>query len=259
MTDTAAPSLADPVELTRQLNSTVDRRLDILRRIDQTGSISEAARCANISYKAAWQAVETLANLAGTPLVEKVVGGPNGGGTQLTAAGKQVLELSRRLAQAREAVMRDFMMQQVPEIGWATSPTFRTSLRNQLPCTVTGLTRGPATVRLQMRIDEENQVRAKITQESQQLLDLKADMRVLAMFKATAVEIAAQCLPMRQSSVVTGTVIRSARAEKGGEVAIRLAGGLTVCGFAHPGHGLEPGDRAQARIPSAAVIIGLPD
>ena len=52
-----------------------DKRLDILKRIGEVGSISEAARSANVSYKAAWQALETLSNLAGAPLVEKAVGG----------------------------------------------------------------------------------------------------------------------------------------------------------------------------------------
>ena len=37
----------------------VDKRIDVLQRIKQYGSISEAARSAGISYKAAWQAIET--------------------------------------------------------------------------------------------------------------------------------------------------------------------------------------------------------
>ena len=56
-----------------------DKRIDILRRIGEVGSISEAARGAGVSYKAAWQALETLTNLAGVPLVEKVVGGTGTG------------------------------------------------------------------------------------------------------------------------------------------------------------------------------------
>ena len=43
----------------------VDKRIDVLQRIKQFGSISEAARSAGISYKAAWQAIETLSALAG--------------------------------------------------------------------------------------------------------------------------------------------------------------------------------------------------
>ena len=82
-----------------------DKRIDILRRIGEVGSISEAARGAGVSYKAAWQALETLTNLAGVPLVEKVVGGTGGGGAALTEAGTEVLRLYREvMARAEEAV-----------------------------------------------------------------------------------------------------------------------------------------------------------
>ena len=46
-----------------------DKRIDILRQIGQGGSISQAARAVGVSYKAAWQAIDTLTNLAGVPLV----------------------------------------------------------------------------------------------------------------------------------------------------------------------------------------------
>ena len=54
---------ADPIEFTRSLAALSDKRIDILRRIKETGSISEAARASGVSYKAAWQALETLENL----------------------------------------------------------------------------------------------------------------------------------------------------------------------------------------------------
>jgi len=62
-------ALADPKLLSDILSEKTDRRIDILRRIADVGSISEAARSAGMSYKSAWQAVETLTNLAGTPIV----------------------------------------------------------------------------------------------------------------------------------------------------------------------------------------------
>lgn len=59
-----------------------------------------------ISYKAAWQAIETLGNLTGTPLVEKAVGGSGGvGGAQLTPAGHRVLRAFDLLVAARHAVL----------------------------------------------------------------------------------------------------------------------------------------------------------
>ena len=68
-----------------------DRRIAILRGIAQSGSISQAARDVGVSYKAAWQAIDTLTNLAGVPLVERSVGGAGGGGARLTPAGERLL------------------------------------------------------------------------------------------------------------------------------------------------------------------------
>ena len=68
-----------------------DRRLAILREIGAGGSISQAARSVGVSYKAAWQALDTLTNLAGVSLVERVVGGVGGGGARLTQAGIELL------------------------------------------------------------------------------------------------------------------------------------------------------------------------
>ena len=66
---------ADPIMLAGLLNEKTDKRIDILRRIADVGSISEAARGAGVSYKAAWQAIETLENLAGGSLVLINAGG----------------------------------------------------------------------------------------------------------------------------------------------------------------------------------------
>jgi molybdate transport repressor ModE-like protein len=74
-----------------------DKRLEVLRSVQQAGSISQAARLNGVSYKAAWQAVETLSNLAGVPLIEKVVGGSGGGGARLTAQGLALLRAAALL------------------------------------------------------------------------------------------------------------------------------------------------------------------
>ena len=68
--------MTDSVSLANAFaHGTTDKRIEVLRQIGQTGSISQAAREAGISYKAAWQAIDTLTNLTGVSLVEKVVGG----------------------------------------------------------------------------------------------------------------------------------------------------------------------------------------
>lgn len=247
--------VAAPIALTRQLEQLVDKRINILRRIHETGSISEAARLSNVSYKAAWQALETLTNLAGVALVEKEVGGPKGGGTKLTPSGLTVLELSEKLTRAREAVLTEFASRMTPELVPLSSATLRTSMRNQFPATIEHIARGPALVRVLMRIDAVNTIKASLTQESAQLLGLAPESRVLALFKATCVEIAHHVEPAKGASILSGTVIRSARRDKGGEVTLKLAGGASLVGFARAGHGLKLGDHAEAIVSAQAVVV----
>ena len=77
------PRMAKRPLSTRSLGyAQADKRIDILKQVALHGSISEAARSAGVSYKAAWQAIHTLTNLAGEPLVDSSVGGAGGGGAR---------------------------------------------------------------------------------------------------------------------------------------------------------------------------------
>lgn len=66
-------------------------RVELLRQIGETGSISKAAKCMKMSYKAAWDAVDAMNNAMGTPVVESAAGGSKGGGSQLTESGKRLI------------------------------------------------------------------------------------------------------------------------------------------------------------------------
>lgn len=72
-------------------------RVELLERIGETGSISEAARQLRISYKKAWEMVEAMNALAPRPLVERSTGGRGGGGTALTAHGRRAVVTFRKL------------------------------------------------------------------------------------------------------------------------------------------------------------------
>lgn len=250
---------ADPIEFTRSLAALSDKRIDILRRIKETGSISEAARASGVSYKAAWQALETLENLAGGKLVEKLVGGNRGGGTTLTVTGEQILKIADRIAQARSEVLRSFTDAEQPLANHLTTSGILSSMRNNLPCVVESVKHGSALVRVFLRLDEENIIKASVTAESAQLLGLKPGVRMIAAAKATAVEIAKSFPDANLDNRLTGRVVRCTRSEKGGEVALRLPSGLIVIGFAKHNHHLAPGMEAQATVASNAVVIARMD
>ncbi len=249
-------------------HDTSDKRLDILRRVDEAGSISEAARGAGVSYKAAWQAVETLSSLAGLPLVERVVGGAGGGGARLTEAGRRVLLAAERLQSAREAVLRELAASTPSSTppGSAALPTattlawpllgavaLRTSMRNQLPCQVQRLVRQAGAVLVHLQLNDGQALRARITRESAQLLDLRPGLPVLALCKATAVQLSAEVVE-GPGNVLHGQISRSAPA-RGGEASLRLPGGLQLVGLSEAG--LKSGVGAWARFDESAVVVAL--
>ncbi|MDH3359597.1 MAG: LysR family transcriptional regulator [Desulfobulbaceae bacterium] len=67
-------------------------RVVLLERIRDHGSISKAAISMEMSYKHAWDLIDSMNRQAKNPLVEKVSGGRGGGGTQLTEAGEQAID-----------------------------------------------------------------------------------------------------------------------------------------------------------------------
>ena len=102
-------------------HNVADKRIEILRLVGQSGSISQAARDAKISYKAAWQAIDTLTNLAGVVLVQRAVGGQGGGGANITPAGQKLLAIADLLNDSRQQLFASFNANELslPEIGRA--------------------------------------------------------------------------------------------------------------------------------------------
>ncbi|MEZ5863818.1 MAG: LysR family transcriptional regulator [Geminicoccaceae bacterium] len=75
-------------------------KADLLDGISETGSIAAAGRRMGMSYKRAWLLVETLNSCFSDVLVETSRGGSEKGGAVLTAAGREVLDLYRRMEHA---------------------------------------------------------------------------------------------------------------------------------------------------------------
>ena len=84
-------------------------KVDLLEAIEKAGSISQAARFMTMSYRRAWDMVETMNQSFKKPLVKSVTGGSRGGGAQLTDSGKEMVALFRSMEkQAEIAVSEDW-------------------------------------------------------------------------------------------------------------------------------------------------------
>ena len=80
-------------------------KADLLEAIAISGSISAGARQLGMSYKRAWDLVDTMNRSFKQPLIATATGGSHGGGAQVTEFGLDVLRRYRAIeAKARLAV-----------------------------------------------------------------------------------------------------------------------------------------------------------
>jgi molybdate transport system regulatory protein len=75
-------------------------KIELLGYVAETGSLSEAARRMKMSYMKAWLLVQIMNRSFRKPLVHLERGGAQGGGSGITEAGREVLELYRQMHEA---------------------------------------------------------------------------------------------------------------------------------------------------------------
>jgi len=69
----------------------------LLADIDRCGSLTEAAKTTDISYRHAWNLIKSAETHLGRQLLERQAGGQGGGGSALSAAGRHMLGVFARL------------------------------------------------------------------------------------------------------------------------------------------------------------------
>jgi molybdate transport system regulatory protein len=67
-------------------------KIRLLELIDEKGSISEAARAMNMSYRRAWLLVDSVNNMFDEPAITTKIGGYGRGGASLTEFGKSLID-----------------------------------------------------------------------------------------------------------------------------------------------------------------------
>lgn len=70
-------------------------KIALLEQLRQCGSLSQAARALDMSYRRAWQLLSSLNQSFREPLVVTAIGGSGGGGSTLTPLGKAMIEAYR--------------------------------------------------------------------------------------------------------------------------------------------------------------------
>jgi molybdate transport system regulatory protein len=80
-------------------------KVRLLELVQETGSISAAAREMEMSYRRAWLLIEELNRIFGAPVVETAAGGAGGGGARITAQGRAVIREFRAVESRTTALI----------------------------------------------------------------------------------------------------------------------------------------------------------
>jgi molybdate transport system regulatory protein len=247
-----------------------DKRIRLLEAIDQHGSISKAAKFVPLSYKAAWDTLDDMNNLADEPLVMRAVGGKNGGGTRLTDYARRIVAMYRALEAEYQTALERLMVNM--NEGDANSlaqfrqllkrMTMKTSARNQFVGVIVGLRAGDVSYEVRLKLDDANELAAVITRESAETMGLVMGAEVIALVKSSSVLLLTDKeTRTTASNHLWGEVTRIHAGPVNSEVTLVLPGGKSVCAVVTHDSverlGLSVGAEVCAMFQASAVILCL--
>ena len=211
------------------------RRIALLKQIEQTGSISQGAKNAGISYKSAWDAINDMNTLSEQMLVERATGGKGGGGAVLTRYGQRLIQLYDLLAQIQQKafdVLSDDDNLPLDSLLAAISRfSLQTSARNQWFGTVTARDNGQVQQHIEILLaDGTTRLKAAVTTQSGERLGLDEGKEVLVLLKAPWVAVTrdAECAKAADNQL-QGTIRHIERGEAQCEVLMTLPDGQMLC------------------------------
>jgi len=241
-------------------------RFELLRAVASEGSITKAAKAYGISYKAAWDAIDSMNVLAGEPLVERSTGGRGGGSTRLTPRGQRLLERFEQIDAAHQRFLKLLDEQSIDldrPFSLLKVLNMKTSARNQFVGTVSALRAGAVNDEVEIALPGGQRLVAVVTQASAQALGLRTQMTVIALVESSSIVVATDLEGARVSArnQLAGTVGVVTPGAVNTEVVIDLDGGDQIAVIVTAGSaqalGLKPGVRATALFKATSVILAV--
>jgi len=208
-------------------------RIGLLRAIAELGSISQAARSIGMSYKTAWDAVDTMNNLAGEPLVVRSTGGRGGGSTLLTERGMQLIQRFLQVEATHKRFVKmlsDEAIDLSAELQLLRNMNMKTSARNHFSGTISAIRPGAVNDEVELTLYQDTHIVAIITHESTVELGLEVGSQAFALVPAAFVIIATDIEGARISTrnQLRGTVVRLTPGAINSEVVLELDGGGNI-------------------------------
>lgn len=239
----------------------------LLSKINEIGSITQAAKQINMSYKAAWCAIDKLNNLAKEPLVERLSGGKNGGGTQLTQRGLNLIRNFKTIKVAHQQFIQKLNQQShdlSDHLLLLRKVNMRTSVSNHFSGVIQHIKRGVIFDEIELAIVGGQQLIATITKKSCSGLNLQLGMNVEALIQASSIIVVKEHQGLFSArNQISGSILRIHNGAVNTELFIQISefGTLHVIitNESYESLALKIGDTVLAIFKASEVIIGVMD
>ncbi|MGQ0286217.1 TOBE domain-containing protein [Pasteurellaceae bacterium 22721_9_1] len=233
------------------------KRIRLLKEIQKCGSINQAAKRANVSYKSAWDHLAAMNEISPRPLLERNIGGKNGGGTELTTYAERLLQLYELLAQTQQKAFQILQDEDIPLNSLLTATarfSLQSSARNQFFGKVKQCIIQQLNALVEIELPElDKPIYAAITQKSAERLQLVWGKEVMLMVKAPWVNILLH--PSEEQNVFSAQVQSIVDKGNNQEILLSINSHLEVCANAHQEQQLTIGQQVWLKIDPEQIIL----
>lgn len=155
-------------------------KIELLEKIKEHGSINAAAKSMKMSYKAAWDIIDSINNLAKSPVIIKV-----GNGSKLSDEGERLVCKFREL----EAKNNEFFTYFDDDLESDISVFSTLSAKNKFATIIRGIKGDGVSIELELYVNKNITIFSNITKESFENLKINIQSAVIAVIKANNIKI----------------------------------------------------------------------
>ncbi|ASM36265.1 TOBE domain-containing protein [Campylobacter sputorum] len=243
----------------------LQKRINLLKEIDKTGSILQAAKNIPMSYKAAWDTIDLMNNLSEKPLIERKSGGKNGGGSFLSEYGKTLIKTYENIVDIQKRFLKQISKNVDFDSGKIINLerlTMQISARNVFGGKVESIKNGNINSDVLVCLNGGAKISSTITTTSAQNLGLEVKKDVKVIIKSSSVMIAnSEDIAISARNIIKGEIVNVIKDEISSETQLDIGGGqiLTAIITQNSAQKLElkEGKVVYGVIKSSEVMIGL--
>lgn len=237
------------------------RHVRLLKAVQDTGSITQAAQKIGISYKTAWDTLDMLNNKSQKPLLQRADGAKKNSGSCLSEYAKTLISNFEELLAIQQSFLERVLAcgLDAKDLAELNSLSLALSARNQLAAKVSELSYDEIDAKVIASLSGEQKLCVWLSTSSLKALNLNQDSNVILVFKSCAVELLSAKAEQKAQNVLKTELLSINLSKEYAELFLSLSQSqsLTARISATRAKELKIGQTCWVKIDPANIIIGV--